>query len=78
MYRPWLITGATGTGAVGIRDQLALCLAGSLIAALMPEDTPIPLHVLPVDQVSGAIVRLSRLAPRPTLCTSSTTRRSRR
>ncbi|MEY9911336.1 thioester reductase-like protein [Catenulispora sp. MAP12-49] len=64
VYRPWLITGATGTGAVGVRDQLALCLAGSLIAALMPEDTPIPLHVLPVDLVSAAIVRLSRLAPR--------------
>ncbi|MEV6823926.1 thioester reductase domain-containing protein [Amycolatopsis sp. NPDC051102] len=65
VYRPWLITGATGTGAVGVRDQLALCLAGSLIAGLMPEDTPIPLHVLPVDLVSAAIVRLSRLAPRP-------------
>lgn len=65
VYRPWLITGATGSGAVGVRDQLALCLAGSLIAALMPEDTPIPLHVLPVDLVSSAIVRLSRLAPRP-------------
>ncbi|WP_194905559.1 thioester reductase domain-containing protein [Catenulispora rubra] len=64
VYRPWLITGATGTGAVGVRDQLALCLAGSLIAALMPEDTPIPLHVLPVDLVSAAIVRLSRHAPR--------------
>jgi thioester reductase-like protein len=64
VYRPWLITGATGTGAVGVRDQLALCLAGSLVAALMPEDTPIPLHVLPVDLVSAAIVRLSRLAPR--------------
>ncbi|NUR31627.1 MAG: thioester reductase domain-containing protein [Catenulispora sp.] len=65
VYRPWLITGATGTGAVGVRDQLALCLAGSLIAGLMPEDTPIPLHVLPVDLVSAAVVRLSRLAPRP-------------
>ena len=65
VYRPWLITGATGSGAVGVRDQLALCLAGSLIAGLMPEDTPIPLHVLPVDLVSSAIVRLSRLAPRP-------------
>jgi thioester reductase-like protein len=64
VYRPWLITGATTTGAVGVRDQLALCLAGSLIAGVMPADTPLPLHVLPVDMVSRAIVRLSLEAPR--------------
>ena len=65
VYRPWLITGAVRTGAVGVRDQLALCLAGSLIAGVMPEATPLPLHVLPVDQISEVVVRLSRLAPRP-------------
>jgi thioester reductase-like protein len=65
VYRPWLVTGATETGGVGVRDQLALCLSGSLIAGVLPEDTPLPLHVLPVDLVSAAIVRLSRLAPRP-------------
>jgi thioester reductase-like protein len=65
VYRPWLITAATTTGAVGVRDQLALCLAGSLIAGLVPERTPLPLHVLPVDRVASMVVQLSLHAPRP-------------
>lgn len=59
VYRPWLVTSSTRTGATNLHDQFGLCLTASLIAGVVPADLPQPLHLLPVDEVARRIVRLA-------------------
>lgn len=60
VYRPGMITSSARTGATNQHDQVSLCLAGSLIAGVLPEQLPFGLHILPADQVASAIVSLAR------------------
>ena len=60
VYRPGLVTASSRTGATNLHDQVALCLAGSLIAGVIPDRLPYPLYVLPVDHLVRQIVALAR------------------
>lgn len=58
IYRPWQITSHQDTGAVNPLDQLALCLTGILLTGVAPSDNPLPLHILPVDQITRILAEL--------------------
>lgn len=60
VYRPGLVTASARTGATNLHDQVALCLAGSLIAGVIPDRLPYPIYVLPVDHLARQIVALAR------------------
>ena len=60
VYRPGLVTASARTGATNLHDQVALCLAGSMIAGVIPDRLPYPLYVLPVDHLARHIVALAR------------------
>ena len=55
IYRPWQITSHSTSGAVNPLDQLALCLTGILLTGVAPSDNPLPLHMLPVDQITAVL-----------------------
>jgi thioester reductase-like protein len=59
VYRPGLVTASSRTGATNLNDQVALCLAGSMIAGMIPDRLPYPLHVLPVDHLVRQVVALA-------------------
>jgi thioester reductase-like protein len=64
IYRPWQITSDSRTGAVNPNDQLALCLTGILLTGIAPSDNPLPLRILPVEMVAGALAdMIGRLDP---------------
>jgi thioester reductase-like protein len=60
VYRPWLISGSTSTGAVNAADQLTLFLRGILLSGIAPAELPAQLRVTPVDRVARIIVELSQ------------------
>ena len=64
IYRPWQITSDSRTGAVNPHDQLAMCLTGILLTGIAPSDNPLPLRILPVEMVAGALTdMIGRLDP---------------
>ena len=62
VYRPWQLTSSRRAGALGPRDQIALCLRAILDTGLAPAESPVEMRVLPVDEVAD---RLAELRGRP-------------